>query len=96
MTLIKADIVHSVRNHLGLSRSKSAKVIESTFEIIKKSMENGENVLIRGFGKFSIKEKKDGRGKNSFKGEKLISGARRIIVFKCSTVLSNKINKRDI
>jgi len=58
MTLKKADLIDSTYNQVGLSKTRSAQVIDSLLEIIKKTLENGEDVLISGFGKFCVKEKK--------------------------------------
>jgi integration host factor subunit alpha len=67
-------------------------VIESALEIIKKTLENGEDVLISGFGKFSVKDKRRQRGRNPQTGEDLMLGERRIVRFKCSGSLRDKIN----
>jgi integration host factor subunit alpha len=58
MTLNKAHIAQSIHNHCGFTNDRSAQVIESLLEIIKKALENGEDVLISGFGKFCVKEKR--------------------------------------
>jgi integration host factor subunit alpha len=58
MTLTKADLIDSIYNQLNISKTKSTQVVESLFEIIKKTLENGENILISGFGKCCVKEKK--------------------------------------
>jgi integration host factor subunit alpha len=63
MTVTKEAITHSVFGRLDMSRTASAKAVEATFEIIKKTLESGEDVLISGFGKFCIKEKGKRRGK---------------------------------
>ncbi|TET63089.1 integration host factor subunit alpha [Candidatus Aerophobetes bacterium] len=93
MTLTKADIIESIYNQIGLSKTKSTQVIESALEIIKKTLENGEDVLISGFGKFSVKEKRGRRGRNPHTGEDLMLGERRIVRFKCSGRLRDKLNK---
>ena len=57
MTSTKADLIDSLYKQLGLSKARSTKVIESLLEIVKKTLESGEDVLISGFGKFCVKEK---------------------------------------
>ena len=92
MTLTKDHIITSVQNHLGLPNSKSALLVESQLEIMKKTMENGEDVLISGFGKFCVRDKKKRRGRNPATGKNLILGARRVLVFKCSERLREMVN----
>jgi integration host factor subunit alpha len=93
MTLIKADLIESIYNQVGLSKTKSTQVIESLLEIIKKTLENGEDVLISAFGKFSVKDKRGRRGRNPQTGEDLMLGEGRIVRFKCSGRLRDKLNK---
>lgn len=92
MSLTKSHIVDSIQNQLGFSKNQSVRAVESIIEIIKETLENGEDVLITGFGKFCVKEKRDRRGRNPQTGEDLMLGARRVVSFKCSGVLREKIN----
>ncbi len=96
MTLNKADLTDAIYNQLDLPKTKSAQVIESLLEIIKKTLENGEDVLISGFGKFCVKEKGKRRGRNPQTGEDLMLGERRVVTFRCSGVLRDKINRKEI
>ncbi|MDY7036148.1 MAG: integration host factor subunit alpha [Thermodesulfobacteriota bacterium] len=91
MGLTKDHIVNSIRSQLGLPKIKSVEIVESMLEIIKKKLENGEDVLISGFGKFCVKNKKQRRGRNPQTGEDLMLGERRVVIFKCSTVLKKRI-----
>ena len=93
MTLTKADLKESIHQHHDLSRKKSTEVVESLLEIIKNKLENGEDVMISGFGKFCVKKKNERRGRNPATGEDLMLGSRRVIVFRCSPVLRDKVNK---
>ncbi len=92
MTLTKDHIITSVQNHVGLSKTRSIELVENLLEIIKESLESGEDVLISGFGKFCVKEKKERRGRNPQTGEDLMLGPRRIVNFKCSSALKDKLN----
>ena len=92
MTLTKDHLVNSLYNNLDIPKSKSASIIETLLQKIKKTLENKEDVLISGFGKFCVKEKKDRRGRNPATGEDLTLDARRVVVFKCSGVLREKVN----
>jgi integration host factor subunit alpha len=60
---------------------------------MKRSLENDEDVLISGFGKFSVKRKNERRGRNPQTGEDLVLGSRRVVTFRCSPVLRERINK---
>ncbi len=92
MTLTKADLIDSMYNQIGLSKTRSAQVIEFLLEIIKETLENGEDVLISGFGKFCVKEKGKRRGRNPHTGEDLMLAERRVVRFMCSPVLKGKVN----
>lgn len=92
MSLTKDHIINSIRNHLHLPRKKSTDLVECLLEIIKKTLESGGDVLISGFGKFRVNEKKERRGRNPQTGEDLMLGRRRVVTFKSSGILKEKIN----
>ncbi len=92
MTLNKADLIDSIYNQLDLPKTKSAHVVDSLLEIIKKTLEDGEDVLISGFGKFCVRKKNKRRGRNPQTGKDLMLGERRVVTFKCSGVLRDKVN----
>ncbi len=92
MNLTKAQLSDSIRKQLGLSKARSGQVVESLLEIIKKTLEDGEDVLISGFGKFYMKEKGKRRGRNPQTGEDLMLGERRVVTFRRSGVLRDKVN----
>lgn len=93
MTLTKAQIIDAIPEELSISRKKSVEIVETLLEIIKRQMENGEDVLISGFGKFCIKDKKARRGRNPATGSDMMLDQRRVVVFRCSKLLRDKINK---
>jgi len=92
MTLTKAQIVDEIPERLGFSRKKSIEVVETLLEILKRTMESGEDVLISGFGKFCVKEKQERRGRNPATGDDMLLGSRRVVVFRCSKLLRDRIN----
>ena len=96
MSLTKAGIVNSISNHCGYSKKQSFEMVESILETIKESLESGEDVLISGFGEFCVKNKNPRRGRNPWTGEDLPLGARRVIVFRCSMVLKDRLNVRKV
>ncbi len=92
MALTKAQMIDSIYRQVDLPKIRSVQVVESLLEIIKKSLENGEDVLISGFGKFCVKEKRKRRGRNPQTGENLMLAERRVVRFRCSGRLRDKIN----
>ena len=92
MTLTKAHIARTIHNHCAFTNDRSAQLVDSLLEILKRTLEDGVDVLITGFGKFCVKNKKERRGRNPRTGEDLMLAPRKIIVFICSGVLRDKIN----
>ncbi|MBW1641887.1 MAG: integration host factor subunit alpha [Deltaproteobacteria bacterium] len=91
MALTKNEIVESV-HELGFTKMKAVDIIESLLEIIKGTLENNDDVLISGFGKFCVKKKNQRRGRNPATGDDLMLRERRVVTFKCSGKLRNKIS----
>lgn len=92
MTLTKSNITDSIYTNTDLSKTNSIQLFETTLEIIKSTLESGEDVLISGFGKFEVKDKNQRKGRNPATGSDLILGARRVVTFRCSGVLREKVN----
>ncbi len=92
MALTKADIINSVQAEEGLTKQQSTEVIETLIEIMKKTLASGEDVLISGFGKFCIREKNERKGRNPATGDDLMLAPRRVVTFKCSGKLRDRIN----
>ncbi len=92
MTLTKSRIVDAIHDELGFPKNRSAEILEILLELIKHTLENQEDVLISGFGKFCVKEKKKRRGRNPATGEDMILDQRRVVTFRCSHLLRKKIN----
>ena len=93
MTLSKASIVETVSAKNGWSRHKSTVYVEMLIEIMKRTLASGEDVLISGFGKFTVKEKRERRGRNPATGDDLILRPRKVVTFKGSARLRDHINK---
>jgi integration host factor subunit alpha len=92
MSLTKETIIGDIYNQVGLSKTRSRLSVETLFDIVKKTLENGEDILISGFGKFLVKHKEERRGRNPQTSEDLQLRARRVVVFKTSGTLRGKIN----
>ncbi len=84
MTLTKADLIKAVQSQLEVTNNQAYKICESVFDIIKDSLESGDDVLISGFGKFSVNEKSERRGRNPKTGESMMIESRRVVTFKSS------------
>jgi integration host factor subunit alpha len=91
-TLTKAQIVENLVAKNIFTKGECAHIIETLFELIKQSLEDGEDVLISGFGKFAVKEKHQRTGRNPQTGEPMQLAPRRVITFKCSGILRDALN----
>jgi integration host factor subunit alpha len=94
MTLTKERLIENIYNNCGYSKDGSIKLVELLVEIVKSTLESGEDVLLSGFGKFCVKEKNERRGRNPHTGDHLILRSRRVVTFQCSAVLKDKINEK--
>ena len=92
MALTKEKLINSIYDNVGLSKNLSRSVVEHLFDIMKRTIESGEDLLISGFGKFVVKQKGARRGRNPQTSEELQLRARRIVTFKASGALRHKIN----
>lgn len=92
MALTKHDIAEQIQNGLGFAKNRSIEITETLLEIIKASLESGDDVLVSGFGRFCVKNKKARKGRNPATGEDAILPARRVVTFKCSGKLREKVN----
>jgi len=95
MTLTKAHIVEILHSELGFTKNESSDLVEQLLEIIKRSLADGEDVLISGFGKFCVQDKKSRRGRNPATGDAMILAPRRIVTFKCSGKLRERVNTSE-
>jgi len=93
MTLPKANTVEAVSEHIGYSKNRSFDLIETLLEIIKRNLESGEDVLVSRFGKFCVKTKHERRGRNPSTGEDMMLEPRRVVTFRCSRQLRDKVNR---
>jgi integration host factor subunit alpha len=92
MTLTKSQIISEISTGNGFTKNQSTETIETLLEIMKKTLESGEDVLISGFGKFSVREKAERRGRNPATGEDMMLAPRKVVTFKWSGKLRERIN----
>jgi integration host factor subunit alpha len=94
MTLTKAHIAEAVWTKTNIPKMRSAELVDTVFEVIRQTVELGEDVLISSFGKFSVQEKRQRRGRNPQTGEPITIPPKKVVTFSWSGVLRNKINKK--
>ena len=92
MSLTKIDITEAVRDKFGMPKKECASIIESLFAIIKADLNNGNDVMISGFGKWTVLKKKARNGRNPKTGKAMTIAARKVVTFKSSKVLRNVVN----
>lgn len=93
MPLTKHDLINQVySSNSKLTQKQAREAVETVLKTMKVSLENGENVLLSGFGKFNVKAKSERKGRNPLTGESLILEARKVVTFKPSRLLREKVN----
>lgn len=93
MTVTKAHIVENLFAKNIFTKTESAQIVETLFEIMKSTLERGDDVLLSGFGKFSVKDKSQRRGRNPQTGDPILLAPRKVVTFKCSGVLRERVNR---
>ena len=92
MTLTKIQIIESIRNQTGFTKNKSSEIVETLLGVIKSTLASGEDVLIPNFGRFCVREKKERKGRNPATGDDLMLEPRKVVTFRCSGKLRDRIN----
>ena len=92
MTLTKNQITDNIQNELDLSRTEAYDTMENLLEIIKQTIQDGDSLMISGFGKFSVNEKKARKGRNPATNKEMTLSERKVVTFKCSGQLRKIIN----
>lgn len=91
-TITRADLSEAVYQEVGLSRNESADLVESVLSEISNALVRGEMVKLSSFGSFSVRQKGQRIGRNPKTGEEVPILPRRVLVFRASHVLKNRIN----
>ena len=92
MTITKAHIIEAVREQLDFPKNDCIEVVEKLLDIIKTTLENGEDIMVSGFGKFRVMEKNKRKGRNPATDKAMMLDQRRVVTFRCSGVLRRKVN----
>jgi len=96
MTLTKAQIIEEIRHRNGFTRIQSIEAVETLLEIIKSTLESREDVLISGFGRFCVREKRERKGRNPATGDSMMLRPRRVVTFRCSGKLRDRVNGKKV
>lgn len=94
MNITKSNIIESISQNTSLKKLKSAQAFETLMEIMKQTLVSGEDMMISGFGRFHVMEKKERRGRNPATGDDMMLQPRKVVGFKCSGKLRDRINSR--
>ena len=94
LTLTRAQLSEAVYQEVGLSRNESSDLVESIINEISETLILGEPVKISSFGTFSVRKKRERQGRNPKTGEEVPIKPRRVLVFRASQILKERINKK--
>jgi len=88
----KAEIAKIVHERVGLTKKESAQIVESVLDVIRDSLEQGDNVKLSGFGHFMVRQKHARRGRNPKTGTDITIAPRSVVTFRASPLLKDKMN----
>ena len=91
MALTKIEIVNSIYDQIDIPKAKCVQITESIFEIIKEELENGNPVMVSGFGKWTVRSKRQRNGRNPKTGERIVIDSRKVVTFKPSFHLRDEV-----
>ena len=92
MKLTKADLVDHICKSRDMNKKQAVEAVETILEIMKSNLEKGDDVLLSGFGKFKVKDKRPRKGRNPKTGEEMKISARKVVTFRPSGKLKEKVN----
>ena len=92
MAITKDKLTVLLQDQLGMSRPEARQIVERLFRIMKDTLSQGEDLLISGFGKFSVRQKRARQGRNPQTAEKITIAPRKVVGFKLSGVLRRRLN----
>jgi integration host factor subunit alpha len=95
MAYTKASMIDAICEKIGLPKREATDVVELLFEMMKQTLEKGENLKISGFGSFLVREKRARMGRNPQTGEAMEITARRVVNFKHSQILRDSLKESN-
>ncbi len=93
MTLTKAELSDLLFEHVGLNKREAKDMVEEFFEVIRETLEKGDNVKLSGFGNFMLRDKPQRPGRNPKSGEEIPITARRVVTFHASQKLKAAVEE---
>jgi len=91
--MTKAEIVEKIYEQVGFSKRESADIVDTVFDIMKETLQQGEKIKISGFGNFMVRSKRERIGRNPHTREAITISARKVVTFKASQILKQAVNK---
>jgi len=93
--MTKADLVEQISNSTGLTKKDTAEAVDEFLCAIKKALQTGNHIEIRGFGTFKVKERKARTARNPRTGDPVPLPSRMVPIFKVSKELKNRVNQNN-
>jgi integration host factor subunit alpha len=88
----KAEIARVIHERVGLSKKESGQIVDVVLDIVRSTLEQGEDVKISGFGHFLVRDKRPRKGRNPKTGEEITIAPRRVVTFRASQLLKQRVN----
>lgn len=92
MAITKTTIIEKISEKINLEPSRAKDTVEHLLEIMKSTLASGEDIMISGFGKFQVNQKKQRKGRNPATGKNMMLKKRRVVTFKCAGALRDRMN----
>ena len=92
MNLTKSDIIQKISTETSLTQKQATQTVEAVLETVKRTPASGEDVMIRGFGKFCVKEKHERKGTDPTTGSEITLPAKKVVTFRYSGRLRERVN----
>ena len=94
MAMTKKEIVMKINEEIGIPKKDCVRIVESLFDIIKDDLDKGNDIMISGFGKWTVKAKKARKGRNPKTGKEMMIDARKVVTFKPAIIFRKTVNAK--
>ena len=88
----KAELIDAIASEAGLSKADAKRALDSTIDVVSKSLKKGDRVALVGFGSFSISKRAARKGRNPQTGKEIKIAAKKVVKFKAGAELAEKVN----
>ena len=92
--MTKSDIAEAIHRGVGFTQKRSTEVVDLILGLMKETLERGEKMKISGFGNFEVQKKRARKGRNPQTGEEIVLAERRVVTFRLSPLLKERLNGR--